>query len=186
MSLWEKIKVGLEEGLVTISEKTVEISQLIKLKWELRSIEKEIHQGLIGLGEIVFQLHVTGMQGRLQEVSETHFEKLGTLEKQFEEKEDEIEDMIDKIDRKQVKGLKKDLEMGDGTIEQIIVDEQSPLSSKKLMEIKFPKAVLVGTIVREDQVIIPDGKTVLQKGDKVTLLGKKEDVEAVVHQLSRS
>jgi len=186
MSLWEKIKAGLEEGLETISEKTVEMSQLVRLKWERRGIEKEINQELIGLGKIVFQLHVTEKQGRLQEETKIHFEKLGTLEKQLEEKEGEIEDLTDKIDRKQVKGLKKDLEMGDGTIEQIIVDEQSPLSSKKLMEIKFPKAVLVGTIVREDQVIIPDGKTVLQKGDKVTLLGKKEDVEAVVHQLSRS
>ncbi|MFH1943139.1 MAG: TrkA C-terminal domain-containing protein, partial [bacterium] len=87
--------------------------------------------------------------------------------------------------RKQVKGLKRDLEMGDGTIEQIVVEENSPLSGKKLMEIKFPKAVLVGTIVRNDQVIIPDGQTILEKGDKVTLLGKKEDVEEILNKLSK-
>lgn len=186
MNLWEKIKAGLDEGLETISEKTVEMSQLIRLKWERRGIQKEINQELIGLGEKVFHLHATKKHGLLREETKPHVETLDTLEKRLEEKEGEIEDLTDKIDRKQVKGLKKDLEMGNGTIEQIIVDEQSPLSNKKLMEIKFPKAVLVGTIVREDQVIIPDGYTVLQKGDKVTLLGKKEDVEAIVHQLSRS
>ena len=183
MNLWEKIIAGLEEGLETISEKSVEMSKLAKLKWERRSIEKEIHQEFIGLGEIVFHLHTTNKHGRLQEETKIHVETLNTLEKQLEEKEGEIEDMTDKIDRKQVKGLKKDLEMGDGTIVQIIVEEQSPLSNKKLMEIKFPKSVLVGTIVRADQVIIPDGYTVLEKGDKVTLLGKKEDVEEVVNQL---
>lgn len=185
MNLWEKIKAGLEEGLETISEKTAEMSQLTKLKWERRGIEKSIQQELIGLGELVFQLHAGGKQDRYQEESKTSFEKLVTLEKQLEEKDTEIEELTNKIDRKQVKGLKKDLEMGDGSIEQIIVDEESALVNKKLMEIKFPKAVLIGTIVRDDRVIIPDGKTVLMKGDKVTLLGKKEDVEAVVHQLSR-
>ena len=183
MNLLEKIIAGLEEGLETISEKSIEMSKLAKLKWERRSIEKEIHQELMGLGEITFHLQTTNKQGRLQEETKIHVETLNTLEKQLEEKDGEIEDMTDKIDRKQVKGLRKDLEMGDGTIVQIIVDEQSPLSNKKLMEIKFPKAVLVGTIVRDENVIIPDGKTVLQVGDKVTLLGKKEDVEEVVNQL---
>jgi K+/H+ antiporter YhaU regulatory subunit KhtT len=186
MSLWEKIKSGLDEGLETISEKTIEMSQLIRLKWERRSIEKDIDQALMDLGDMVYQLHVSKKQDRLHEVSKPHFDKVGIMEKQLEEKEGEIEDLTDKIDKKQVKGLKKDLEMGDGTIAQIVVDEDSTLANKTLMEIKFPKAVLIGTIVREEQVIIPDGKTVLHTGDKVTLLGKKEDVEAVVHQLSRS
>ena len=186
MSLWEKIKDGLEEGLETISEKTVEMSKLAKLKWERRGIEKEIQQGLIGLGEITFQLHVAKKSGQLSQEVKGNIAKLGVLEKRLEQKNEEIELLTAKIDRKQVKGLKKDLEMGDGTIEQIVVKEDSPLSGKKLMEIKFPKAVLVGTIVRNEQVIIPDGNTILQKGDKLTLLGKKDDVEEVVNQFSNT
>ena len=99
--------------------------------------------------------------------------------------ESDIEKLTASIDPKQVIGLKKDLEMGDGTIEQIVVDQASFLSGKRIMDIKFPKNVLMGTIVREDEVIIPDGQTELKEGDKVTLLGKKEDVEEVVRLCSK-
>ncbi|MFH1940611.1 MAG: hypothetical protein ABIL68_00805, partial [bacterium] len=102
MSLWEKIRAGLEEGLETISEKTVEMSKLAKLKWERRGIEKKIHQELTGLGGVVFQLHVTKKEGQLHQKVKGNVQKLKILEKQLEEKEEEIEDLTAKIDRKQV------------------------------------------------------------------------------------
>lgn len=183
MSLWEKIKSGLEEGLETLSEKSVEVSNLIKLKWERRTIQKEIHSELGLLGEIVFQLHGTGKTVELPQQVKENILKLKDLESQLNQKEEEIEDLATKIDHKQIKGLKKDLEMGDGTIEQIIIQDDSNLIGKKLMEIKFPKNVLIGTIVRNERVIIPDGKTLLKGGDRVTLLGKKEDVDVALNQL---
>jgi len=185
MSLWDKVKHGLEEGMVTISEKTSEMSKLAKMKWDRRSIEKEIHQILISMGEKVYEgrtgVDEAAMEGALSE----SIQKLHALEQALEAKNSEIDTFTAKIDSRQVKGLKQDLEMGDGTIEQIVVGEQSALAGKKLMEIKLPKAVLVGTIVREEAVIIPDGKTVLQAGDKITLLGKIDDVEKAKTQLEK-
>lgn len=183
MSLWEKIKSGLEEGLETLSEKSVEVSKLVNLKWERRTIQKEIHSELVQLGEIVFELHGTDKTAELPQQVKENILRLKDLENQLNQKDEEIEDLATKIDYKQIRGLKKDLEMGDGTIEQIVIQDDSSLVGKKIMEIKLPKNVLIGTIVRNERVIIPDGKTLLKGGDKVTLLGKKEDVDRTLNQL---
>lgn len=183
MSLWDKIKNGLEEGLVTISEKTTEVSKLAKMKWDKRGIEKEIHQGLLFMGKQVYEGRDSADEAVLKEALSESVQSLQQWEQALEEKNREIEEFTTKIDGKQVKGLKKDLEMGDGTIEQMVISEQSALAGKKIMEIKLPKAVLVGAIVRDEAVIIPDGKTVLQPGDKITLLGKTENVETAKIQL---
>jgi len=47
----------------------------------------------------------------------------------------------------------------------------------------LPEDALVGTIIRHEEVIIPDGETVFELGDKVTLLGKREDVEKTIEQM---
>jgi len=185
MDLWEKIKTGLEEGLETISQKTTDMSKLAKLKWERRDIEKEIGHEMVTLGGLVYQFYTEDKMQNVNELVTENIDKLKNLEIRLAAKEKEIKDLAAKMDSSQIKGLKKDLDMGDGRIEQILVDESSLLADKKLAEIKLPKAVLIGTILRQGEVIIPDGQTILQKGDKVTLLGKKEDVEAVVEQLRK-
>jgi len=185
MSLWENILNGLEEGLLTLSEKTTEVSKLVRMKWERRTMQNELYLEFKKLGEAVYTTQVEKKESSLQERIKNNLKVLKDLEKRLETKEKEIEELSARMDRTQVRGLKKDLEMGDGTIEQIVVGERSSLSGKKLSEIQFPKAVLVGTVVRDEKVIIPDGQTVLQKGDKVTLLGKKKNVQDVIKQLAK-
>ena len=87
------------------------------------------------------------------------------------------------IDKKNVDDLKKDLEAGGGTIEQIIIEDRSAFLGKKLKEIQLPEDALVGTIIRNEEVIIPDGETIFELDDKVTLLGKREDVEKTISQI---
>lgn len=185
MSFWERVKKGLEEGLETLSEKSIEWSKLVKLKWERRVIQKETLQEMVDLGGKVYELHVQGKYDQLVDQSRDKIKNLTALKKQLEDKEGEIQELTDKIDKSQVKGFKKDLEMGDGTIEQIIVSDDSQLIDKKLMDIRFPKNVLVGTIVRDETILIPDGKTMFKNGDRVTILGKKSDVEEVIKKLGK-
>jgi len=75
------------------------------------------------------------------------------------------------------------LELGGGAIEQVIIDENSPILNKKLMDIKLPKKVLLGAIVRNEKMIVPHGQTVIKKGDRITLLGESEDVEKAIQSL---
>ena len=188
MSLWEKIKKGLGVGVETVSEKTGELSTLAKLNWEKFKIQKSFEKELNKLGGKVFQLHVENREKDFTSETKDIAQKLNELEQQLLEKVEEIKEASDKgeIDKRHLKEFKHDLELGDGTIEQLVIDEKCKIAGKKLMEIKFPENVLVGAIVREEKVIIPDGNTVIQQGDKVTLLGEKDDVKEALKMIAGS
>ena len=188
MSLWEKIKKGFGVGVETVSEKTEEFSTIARMNWDKFKIQKSIEKELNKLGGKVFQLHVENREKELSNETKEIVQKLKELEDQLQAKVNEIKEVSDKgeIDKKHFKEFKHDLELGDGTIEQLVIDEKCKIAGKKLMEIKFPENVLIGAIVREEKVIIPDGNTVIQKDDKVTLLGEKDDVEEAIKMVVSS
>jgi len=210
MSLWEKIKKGLDEGVSAVSDKAAEWlktgteavkegtekvsekivygSKLAKLKYEHRGIQKAIKPEFTELGGKVYQLFAENRLEDLEKETEENIQKLSSLEKKLKNKEKEIEGLpktfeTEPIDKKNVDELKKDLEAGGGTIEQIIIEDKSVFLGKKLKEVQLPEDALVGTIIRHEEVIIPDGETVFELGDKVTLLGKREDVEKTIEQM---
>lgn len=47
--------------------------------------------------------------------------------------------------------------------------ETSDLVGRPLKEINFPKEAIIGAVVRDSQVIIPNGSTIIQPGDRVTI-----------------
>ena len=185
MNIWEKIKSKLSEGVETISDKTSEWSHIAKLRWEEHNIQRSLEQSKNELGGKVYQLHVEQRESQLIDETKEIIQKIKTFDGQLENKKSEIQQIIERgVDARQLKEFRKDLELGDGKIEQIVVDESSKIVGKKLLEVKFPKNVLVGAIVRNEHVIIPDGKTFFQSGDKVTLLGEKDDVAEATQILS--
>lgn len=52
---------------------------------------------------------------------------------------------------------------------EVIALETSDLVGRPLREIKFPKEAIIGALVRGSEVIIPDGSTVIQPGDRVMI-----------------
>ncbi|MBN2009523.1 hypothetical protein JW960_09290 [candidate division KSB1 bacterium] len=178
MSFWDKLKVAFNDSVDTLSEKTSEWSALAKLRWEQRAIQGKIDKANNELGGVVYQLFVEKQQEQLKLDTKNNIEKISTLKAELADKEAEIKELLERgIDNAELKGFKKDLELGDGKIEQVVIEESSDVLGKKLMEISLPEKVLIGVIVRDEQVIIPDGQTSFLVGDKVTLLGEKEDVE---------
>ncbi len=200
MNVWEKIRDELQKG----AEKTGELvkdgaelaytrvsyaTKLAQLNWELRNIQKSINDGYTELGGLLFELHSKNRLSDLEKEAKPLFEKLAALEKDFESHEQQKNDLpktygFETIDKQTVKDLRNDLEEGGGTIVQVTLESDSPFSGKKLKEIALPKEALIGTIVRDEKVVIPDGETVFQPGDKVTVLGKREDVEAAIEQMT--
>jgi K+/H+ antiporter YhaU regulatory subunit KhtT len=210
MSLWETIKKGMEEGASAVSEKAAEWlktgsasfkegsemasekiaygTKLAKLKYEYRAIQKAIEKEFTELGGIVFHVLNEKTGADLKKETRDSISKISSLEEELKIKEKEIEELPksfnnNSIDRKNVDQLKKNLETGGGTIEQVVIEKKSPFLGKKLKEITLPDDALVGTIIRNDDVIIPDGDTIFQLDDKVTLLGKREDVEKTISQV---
>ncbi len=62
---------------------------------------------------------------------------------------------------------------------EVEVIPQSPYIGRQLKENFLPQDILLGAIVRGDEVIIPSGEDALQSGDRVILIAKKKVVDKV-------
>lgn len=68
----------------------------------------------------------------------------------------------------------------------LVITETSKLSymiSKPLNQINLPKGCLVAMLQRNMETIIPDGNTVLQKGDRLTIIGSPDSIKTLRHDL---
>ncbi|MBI3297812.1 MAG: DUF21 domain-containing protein [Elusimicrobia bacterium] len=80
--------------------------------------------------------------------------------------------------------LSAEIKEGGGVIERAVVAAGAGLAGRLLREAGLPREVVIGTIVRGGTVIVPHGETRLLPGDKVTLIGKKDDVQRALRGLT--
>lgn len=68
---------------------------------------------------------------------------------------------------------------------EIKIKENSPLIGKSLSEIssQYKSSVLFCVIQRGSQIIIPDGQTILQENDKVSLTGSMQELERFYNEI---
>lgn len=164
MALWEQVKGKTQAG---------------QIKLRMLFLENQIDQVLLRLGSRTYDLNKSdgpfGEDGEvrslLQDIS-TKKKELGQLKEDFQKSWSE-----------ESRELKTRLEKGDGALEQVEISFLSPAAGKKIKEVDLPKEVLLGPILRGKELIIPDGETELQATDRVTLLGKKKDVESTARLL---
>lgn len=209
-NLWEKIRKDIQEGATTVSEKTSELfksgaevvkdgaetastrinysTRLAQLNWEHRTIQKNIEEEYEKLGALFFELNEKKKLDDFKTVAKPQFDLISTLEKELAETEKQQEELpevygLAGIDKSTVSDLKKNLEESGGTIMQVVIEKGSSFLGKQLKDVKLPKEALMGTILRQGSIIIPDGQTEFLEGDKVTILGKKEDVELAIQQM---
>jgi trk system potassium uptake protein TrkA len=71
------------------------------------------------------------------------------------------------------------LREGFGELIEAEAMETSPLVGKPLREANLPDSVLIGAVVRDGQVIIPRGSTVIEAKDRVVLFAAKDAVRRV-------
>ncbi len=69
---------------------------------------------------------------------------------------------------------------------EVVVSNDSPLAGKKIREINIPNQVLLGAILRDDDVIIPKGENELKANDRVIVIGLRETVEKMDKLISSS
>jgi len=60
--------------------------------------------------------------------------------------------------------------------------ETSDLVGRPLRELDFPKGAIVGALVRDSEVIIPDGSTVIQPGDRVMIFA----LTSAIHEVEKA
>ena len=159
MSFWEQIK-----------EKT----EAVPIKLKMLFLEKDLETHVLRLGTRVYDLGKT--HGNLMEDKEMQslFEIIGAKKKEMAALKEDFR----KIWREEVGDLKRTLEKGGGAFEQIEINASSLAKGKQVKDLELPKDVLLGPILRGNNLIIPDGETEIREGDRITLMGTKNDVAA--------
>lgn len=76
--------------------------------------------------------------------------------------------------------------IGEGRIKiaQVPISGTAPAVNKKLWEIKLPKQVIVGCVLRGDKSMIPRGDTRIHSGDVLVLVSSNEHEMAAIQELT--
>lgn len=65
-------------------------------------------------------------------------------------------------------------------VQEVVIEPGAVIENRQLHENPFPPGVLVASLRRGDQVLIPNGETRLQSGDVLTLVARATDMEAAL------
>ena len=65
---------------------------------------------------------------------------------------------------------------GDGEVTEIIVGENLSFTGKPLAELNLPKGIIIGAIVRNGDVIIPKGNSIIYPGDRIIVFSLTKDL----------
>jgi len=169
----------------SISERTSDVTALAKLKRELSSFPKQLDTEALNLGRVVLTLRRSGEFSSENETFREQIKKLEEMDNTFKTKQHEYEQLKKKHSSDYVVNkLSEDLSEAGAIIDQVTISEKSNVVNKALKEILLPKEALVSAIKREEDVIIPDGNTLLKTGDQVIVIGKKDDVDKVVKRFA--
>lgn len=79
------------------------------------------------------------------------------------------------ISRKNVETLHRIIE-GKAEIIEFIVERNSRIIQVKLKNLKLPQDVIIATIVRKNEIVIPHGDDVIKDGDRVILIAKNKNI----------
>ncbi len=78
------------------------------------------------------------------------------------------------------------LNQGKGAICTIVLPENTKYDKVALKDIRFPAGILVISVVRNSELIIPNGSTVLQKGDEVVSVSNEKTQKQLTKILSET
>jgi len=157
MSFWEQVK-----------EKT----DAIPIKMRMIFLENHIEALLLRLGSLIYDLAKN--PGNINENPEVQSLLAGISAKRKEL--ESLKEDFRKIWREEGRELTISLQKGGGALEQIEIKAGSKANGKWVKELILPKEVLLGPILRGNNLIIPDGDTEIMAGDRVTLMGTKKDL----------
>jgi len=86
-----------------------------------------------------------------------------------------IADMIEQeVDYSGIRTLMR-LKNGRVVISEMQASKDSPVCNRSLKEINLPKGCIVISVIRDGEVIIPNGKTVILEGDYIVAVSSEKD-----------
>lgn len=73
---------------------------------------------------------------------------------------------------------------GKVNVTEIRLPENAPVAGKSLQELELPKGFLIASIIRNNEVFVPRGPTLLQANDQLILIGESEKYKDVLRMLT--
>ncbi|SFH53648.1 trk system potassium uptake protein TrkA [Tindallia magadiensis] len=64
---------------------------------------------------------------------------------------------------------------GKAEVTELIVRKNAYVTEKKLKDLELPQGLIIGSVLRKNKVIIPDGETIITAGDRVVIFAVKDD-----------
>jgi len=68
---------------------------------------------------------------------------------------------------------------GQVEITEIIADRESHILNTKIKMLRLPKDVIIATIVRKKEIVIPHGNDVIMEGDRVIVISKNKNISSL-------
>lgn len=65
---------------------------------------------------------------------------------------------------------------GEGEVTEMIVGKDSPIVGKPLSKLGLPKGIIIGAIVHNGEVIIPDGNSIIYGNDRIIVFSLASDI----------
>lgn len=50
---------------------------------------------------------------------------------------------------------------------EVVVESDSPMVDKRIVDLHLPKGILIGAVIQDNEVVIPNGNTVIRQGDQL-------------------
>jgi len=69
-------------------------------------------------------------------------------------------------------------------VSDVVLSANAPSLNKKLWEIGFPPQSIVACILRDEEIIIPQGNTILLAGDKAIVISSSQSMETAISLLN--
>ncbi|RMF60686.1 MAG: hypothetical protein D6748_03540 [Calditrichaeota bacterium] len=174
---------GLEvtkEVVNQLEEKTSDITAIARLKLDIALLSKNLKKEYAMLGQMLYQSLEAGKSIIEDSTLQGQFNRLTSLEQEYQSKLAELE-KYEKQHSHDYTGKKflEELDAAQALIEEVQISEKSNVVGKRLKEIVLPRQALISVLKRGDELLIPDGNTKLLAGDKVVIIGKRNDVEKI-------
>jgi trk system potassium uptake protein len=67
--------------------------------------------------------------------------------------------------------------LGDVRLKEMQISRHSGSAGKKVADLRLPEGTILISLIRENQVLIPDGQTFLAAGDRVIALTRTDKID---------
>lgn len=178
---------GFEKVIVSTAEQTSRQVESLRLSIQIHEQERDILAVFERMGRFLYDCHVKNLQtiGN-QEVPQTclsDFKRLQRNLKFIEEKRYGLQE--DNVSTKWEEFVESVYKSG-MTIETVILPFHLNPPSLTLKSLALPARVLVIAIQRQEKFIQPHGGVILERGDRLTLLGPPPQITQVLQRFAPS